>query len=581
MAIKVGDKNLKIVVGKKPIRAILVGAKCVYGDDLSLYHIDYPACPEGVKYHIYVNGNNKIDSPNTAGKLSVHYGDTITLRTYAKSGFYNPTSSVINRGETVSGEIINLVCDGENFARATKYSYTVKGNGSLTVSPAQVVPKYNIVIQKDAGIGEVEFCCWHSPYDVEYNSSTYRFYPKTSDTTYKVTYGAKFNGSISPTINEGYKFVSSSANFYDMIKQDGQCVITVNSEKGKEVSLICPAIPAGVNSYRISLLSTVYSRNCETEMAAYVGQSSQKTVTSRMVGGVAYKFYDQDVIKIEATRKEGYKLPTLGKTGDVKNLTLSKQITLTGDTTIIVQSGEAGVRIVLENNALQSGELALMDVKSEYNDGRSKVQNPPLYVGDEITIPLDPQYRIGTLSKRKPGVGFSNGTTEILPVSFTQNIKYIIPSTITKLKVLLQQGADRIVSTDFNPKSRVLDIRDEGTYTSYNWGQGGRCDGVIPEAELGEEGFFINTVNLIYYTKRYLGDLIGDKFYKHIYENIPNSFSYGCTSNLGINYKGVLEGTKEISENKTYIKVKITEYNKNWVANTTHGVYVFANEIIV
>lgn len=105
------------------------------------------------------------------GKLAVHYGDSIIVLTYAKAGFYNPASSVINRDENVNGEIQNIVCDGENFARATKYSYTVKGNGSLTVNPAQAVPKCNIVIQKDAGIGNINFCCLESPYDVEYNYS--------------------------------------------------------------------------------------------------------------------------------------------------------------------------------------------------------------------------------------------------------------------------------------------------------------------------------------------------------------------------------------------------------------------------
>jgi len=581
MAIKVDHKNLKVVSGKKPIRAILIGPKCVYGDDLSLYHIDYPVCPEGVKYHIYVNGYSKINSPSAAGKLAVHYGDTITLRTYAKSGFYNPTSSVINRDEPVSGEILNLVCDGENFARATKYSYTVKGNGSLKVSPAQAVPRYNIVIQKDAGIGAVKFCYSDSPFDVEYDSYTSYYYPKISDTIYKVTYGAKFIGSISPTINEGYKFVGSSANYYEMIKQDGQCVIMVSSEKGKDVSLMCPAIPAGADSYKITLVSTVYSRNCETELPAYVGQSNPSTITSRTVAGVAYKFYDQDVIRIEATRKEGYKLPTLGKTGDITDLTLSKQVTLTDNTTIVVQSGEAGVKIALENNALASGEFVLMDVKSDYNDGREKVQNPLLYIGDEISIPLDPRYRIGTLTKRKPGVGLSGDSTDILPITFSQDIKYVIPSSISKLNVILQQGADRVVSSSFNPKSRVLDIRKEGTFTSDDWGQIGRCDNVIPEAGLGEEGFFINTLSLVYYTKRYLADIVGDKFNKYSYSNIPNSFSYGCTSNLGNYYSGVLKGSYNISENKTFINVKITEYNRNWVANTTHGVYFFAKEIII
>lgn len=585
MAIKVGKNNLKVLVGKKPLSAVLVGATCVYGDDLSLYCIDYPACSLGVGLYISINGTRKIDCPTSAGRIDVHYGDNVIIRTYGQGGYYNPSSSVINRNEQVNGEVFKVSIDEESYERATKYNFVAKGNISLSVQPTTSVPQYSINIQKDAGIGVVTFRLYPSPYDIAYDSDSRSAGSspiETNDSSYIVTYGSSVSTyALSAVRNEGYKFVSIDVDYTGRITQNGQCTITAVSEKGKTVSIICPALPAGTDSYSFSMVSSVYSKNCDTETPVYLGQSQQKTITTRTAKGIEYSFYEQDVILITATRKEGYKLPNLGKTGDVKNLTLTKQITLTGNTMLVVQSGEAGVKIVLENNTLMTGEYVLMDVKSEYNDGRQMVQNPPIYVGDEIKIPLNPMYRVGNMIKRKPGVGLSSGTSALVNVTFSEDIAYTIPSTISKLKVTLEQGADRIVSSSFNPSSRILNIRSEGTFTSDDWGQCGICDKVIPVKGLGEEGFFINSVTLIFYTKRYLGDIIGDKFYKHIYDNLPSSFSYGCTSNLGIYYKNVLTGTKQISDNKTSVTIKITEYNRNWVANTTHGVYIFANEIII
>lgn len=124
-------------------------------------------------------------------------------------------------------------------------------------------------------------------------------------------------------------------------------------------------------------------------------------------------------------------------------------------------------------------------------------------------------------------------------------------------------------------------MRNEGSYKSKVWGQGGIDDNVVPVDGLGSEGFFLKSLTLIYYTKRYLGDIIGDKFYKHKITNLKSSFSCSCESNLGITYRGVLEGNYEISEDKTSVDMQITEYKKTWVANTTHGVYLFAYEIII
>lgn len=584
MAIHVKNGDLKVVVGASPLKSVLIGPNRVYGDDLSKFDLEYPSMPEGVNYIVKVNNSKLVENPSVAGTLTVNYGDNIVIRVYAKEGYANPISSVQNRNVAEKGETYYVRAGNDDIARATTYTYVVKGNGRLTVQTAQAAPKIRVRINKDEGVNTVSFKYIKSPYDFEfsYNNSlsSTEHTVNTNHDYYDLSYASNIVSVDDLTAREGYKTGEVSSNYLGVITGNDECMITASSVKGRKVKLLCPALPNGLEWYRLSLVSSQFSRNQRTTVF-YEGTETAATIETRNYEYATCYLYEEDVIQIVASRKEGYKLPSLGIQGDVSNSVLEKQVTLANDSSLVVAQGEAGVRINFENEALASGEFVLLDVSSEFNDGNIAALTPPIYMGDRISIPLNPQYRIGTLSKRKPGVGLSDGSNIIESITFSSSINYIVPATISKLKIVLEQGADRIESTSFNPPSRILDMRNEGRYNSKVWGQGGIDDNVVPVAGLGSEGFFLKSLTLIYYTKRYLGDIIGDKFYKHKITNLKSSFSCSCESNLGITYRGVLEGNLTISEDKTSVNMQITEYKKTWVANTTHGVYLFAYEIII
>ena len=98
---------------------------------------------------------------------------------------------------------------------------------------------------------------------------------------------------------------------------------------------------------------------------------------------------------------------------------------------------------------------------------------------------------------------------------------------------------------------------------------------------MGKENYYVNSLKLVFYSKRYSTDIFEDEFKRNEYVDIPSPFSYSCiTSTLG-KINNVLAGSYTISEDKSKITVTLSKYNRLWVANTKRKVLLYAYEIIV
>lgn len=590
MALKVKNQDVKVLKGKTPIRAVMLGNTCIYGENLKMYTVDYPATPIGAGFYIDINGKRMVSNPSESGRLGVVDGTNVVVRTYGLKDYMNPISAVVCGDGEIVGESVSIKLSEEvSIERATIYSFVANANIVLNINEAEVAPKVRIPIIKDEGVASVNWIYYQSPYRQVFSANTGFTVNATesylgSDDYFDICVGSKIV-KLNSRANyyEGYKADTIEASYYGYITYDNQSTINVTSKKGKTIVLFCPALPEGVESYSVNMISSEYSRVCPANSNIHIGDSQSNTLSTRVVNNKSYYFYEEDVIEIKAERKQGYKKPTLGKEDDITELVSSKSITLSDNTALIVRSGEKGIPIELENNPLPSGEFALLNVVSEYQNSLYGKRYPTIYVGDTVTIPLNCHNRVGTAINRKPGVGLSNGTQVIRDITFNSDIEYKVTSADLKLIILLEKGAERITTIEFSGKDELLRIDDEGTNkcTSAYDRPDGIYSSIKPVADLGSESYFIKSLRLVFYTKRYLGDVFSDKFIKHDYQEITSPFEYSCTSSLGVTYNRVLTGSYTISEDKKNVSLTIKNYNRNWVANSKKQVYLYAHEIII
>lgn len=590
MSIKVRNNEIKVIKGTVPIRSIMLGETCIYGKSLSPYKLSYPATPVGAGVTISVNNNIVLTNPATEGFIGVAEDDLVEVRVFGLSNYMNPTSSLITTDGLISGDdFVVYVNDTVAINRATQYSFIVNSNSVLSIDAPEKAPKVSIQVSKDEGVDNFSFTYQNSPYEFAFESDA-KFMPQKISKTFasnsvEMYYGSCINLSdIQYVCNEGYKSDSIIMDYNGTIINnnqcivDNQCAVTIRTIKGKRVTITCPALTSGVQSYRLTMIKSDFSRVYNPSSIFFEGTPFETTISTRTLNNISYYFYEGDVIELDATRNEGYKYPTLGKY-EVSQLTSTNvHVTLTGNTRLVVKSGEEGRVINLVNNPLITGEYVLMDVKSEYGPPTNKARNPKIYVGDTISIPLDPQYRIGTINNRKPGVGISDGENTICSVTFTSNLKYKVQSS--KVCIVLEQGADRYYSSSYEPQL-ILSVTGTGTTSTKQYGETGILSTICPEQNYGPECFFLSTLKIAFSTKRYLGDLITSKYNKHEYYNPPTPFSYSCVDNNGTTRSGVVQGSYTVSNDMSYLTVNITEYNKNWVANTTDCVKFYSNQIFI
>lgn len=590
MSIQRSGKDLLLMNGKELISRAMVGKHCVYGEMLKIYKLEYPSVAEGAGFYIDVNHKRVVENPVTSGQIDVFAGDNIVIRTYGKIGFQNPNASVTNGTDSVIGEIYYVNCQDLSVARATTFKYSVSENGKLSLNSPSTAPKVDVNFDLDDGIQNVSFQYIKSPYDYSGNGSI-----SPSKVTSNSFTGGKaqlYVGSIitqddvRTSVNEGYKLASSSKSFTGVLTEGSVCTITVRSTAGVKSQIVCPAVPDGVEKYEIFVIQSDYSRNVSADIAAYTVHFDQTvtastTISQRQINGRTCYFYVGDLIKIRAVRKSGYKIPTLGKQGDISTLVTEKTVSIEQLTELVVISGQKGISVLLINNPLPSGEYVYIDVSSEYYETEPKQTHPLIYVGDTISIPLDPSYRIGTLQNRKPGVGIIADDNEIATVVFDSRLSIVVPNAQT-LTIKLVQGALRVPSKEFNASlSKLLEFDKKGSKTSQPWGATGILkDGIEPIDGFGAEGYFLSKICLKYSCKRYLGDIITSKFVKYVQEDIPTPFSYSHKVTLGQTYDALI-GNFSISDDGTSLTMNISKYNDNVVADSTDWLKVYPSEIII
>ena len=587
MPIKNKNMNMGIIKGDIPLKSVMVGTKCVYGYDLSAFKFLYPSITKGTGFYIEVNGILKLSEPNISGELEVHYGDRVIVRTYAKSGYENPDSSVMTSGNLIDGIDYAINVDGISIIRSTSYDFIVRGNCSITLEEAIPVPKFNVSVKKDIGIDKVSIYYTKSAYEYSgINNPTFLIMESlvtTSDDTIQLyLYSEILQRNPYSVAYEGYKAVSTTKNYSGLLTADNQCTVNAVSQAGTKVSIVCPPISHGVTEYALSMISSEYSRNINSDTQFYsqtLGVPSQTSVELSQRHNNLYYFYKGDIINIVAKRKNGYKLPSLGKQGDISALVRSKQIVLSEENMLVIESGEQGVPVQLVNEALDSTEYVYLNVISDYADNPAKIRETQIYVGDIINVPLSPKYRIGTRSHRKPGVGFSADGNNIADITFTSDVTVKVPG-VSILTVNLQQGALRIYTgqymlsavAEFSRISNISPMQiDYRTISS---------DALTPVSGYGPEEYFLSTFKMTYSCKRYWLDAITSKYNRFTQNNVPNYFSYTYDCDIWPE-KTVIEGSYIINADGKGISLTVSNYDTDWVANLSDRAKLIPQVIII
>lgn len=573
MPIKKNNMNMGILRGDIPLKSVMIGTKCVYGFDFTAFKLMFPSVSKGSGLYIEVNGVRKLIDPINEGALTVHFNDEITVRTYAKEGYQNPVSTVFANGIAIDGVQYSISYDGISIVRSTTYSFTVKGDSAIHIEKAIPVPKVNIRIDKDAQVDQVSFYYTKGAYEYSgLDTGTFETTEHLLATTESSVEMYGYN-KISTRLpfseaKEGYKIVSTSKNFSGLLTSDNQCTVAAVSQAGTRVSIVCPPVPVGVTSYALSMVSSEYSKNLNNNTYFYQSSSnpSQASVELSQRDNNQYFFYKGDTIHITAKRKQGYKLPSLGRQGDITPLVTSKQIVLTDENVLVVESGEQGIPVQIVNQQSSFGN-ALLDVKSEYADASYKVRSPQIYVGDEITVPLSPSYRVGTRYNRKPGVGFSADSKILADITFTSAAKIKVPDA-SVITVNLQQGAQRtsIKVPSLKPVaifSRLTNISPMNIKYDSIVG-----DSYTVNSAFGPEEYYLETFDMTYSCKRYLMDAITSKFIKVSQYNVPSRFNYSYTPE-GRATTEVIAGEYNINSDGKGVTLTVSKYDTNWVANSS------------
>lgn len=585
MPIKIKNMNMEIIKGDVPLKSVMIGSKCVYGFDFTAFKISYPAVSNGAGLYIDVNGSRELVEPETAGELVVHYGDRIIIRTYADIGYENPASTVVLCGKPVSGTDYAVNTDGLNIIRSTTYEYIVQGDSAITLDEAVPAPRVNISVNKDAGIGEVTVYYMKGAYESSgLNDSPLETTENplvTADNAIQMYLYSKISPRNPSSIaEEGYKVISTTKNFSGPLTEDNQCTVTAVSQAGTRVSIVCPPIQDGVAEYALYMVSSEYSRNVNDNTKFYWQTASLPSQTSEALSqrhDNIYYFYKGDTIRITAKRKDGYKYPTLGTSGNTTAKATSTRVVLSDKNVLVVESGEQGVPVSLVNESFWTGEYVYLNVTSEYTDRSSKIRMPKIYVGDIITVPLSPDYRIGTRTRRKPGVGFSADGNVILAPTLTAAATVEVPNA-SVLTVNLQHGAARKKTSQyslgpvatFSRKTNVSPM--EISYRPITT--------LTPESGYGPEEFFLDTFDLKFSCKRYWLDAITDKYIKITIPNVQSNFSYTYDCDIWPS-KVVLAGSYTIKPDGKGVTVTVSKYDTDWVANTSDEANLIPREITI
>ncbi len=238
---------------------------------------------------------------------------------------------------------------------------------------------------------------------------------------------------------------------------------------------------------------------------------------------------------------------------------------------------EKGKEVNLINSTLISDEHVILDICSDYTSNRYKVQHAKLYVGDKISIPNTQAYRIGTKTHRKPGVGVKCDDEIVIPITFTDNISYIVPD-VKSLTLELRQGEPR-VRCEYNlgliaTFYRVTNLSDMVIrYSSV------KNRSITPVDGFGTEDYYISKLMMTYSCKRHLGDVDTDDYLQIKQTDVPENFSYKYDKKP-IN-KTVIEGSYKLDVDGKGITLKVTEYDTTWVANTSAKGNLFVQEILI
>lgn len=588
MPIKNSNLNMGVFKGAVPLKSVMIGTQCVYGFDSALFKISYPSVTNGTGLYIEVNGERKISNAAAIGELEVHYGDSVLVKTYAEAGYENPVSSVNENGNSINGTDYTINIGEISIIRSTTYQFSVAGNSNIMLTQATPAPEISIGIAKDQGIDNISLYYIKGPYEysglnnptLETKESLFTF---AEETVQMFKYSNISPKELISVANEGYKVVSTTKNFSGLLTSNNQCSVTAISQAGTRVSVVCPPIPNGITEYALTMVSSEYSRTLNNNAQFYnqnLENPSQTSVQLSQRDKNQYYFYKGDTIKISAKRKDGFKLPSLGKQGEtVTPLITNKQIVLTHENVLVVESGEKGIPVQLINNALSTNEYVLLQVTSEFMDYIPQQRNPQIYVGDRIEIPLSTYYRKGTRSYRKPGVGFNADGNVILEPTFNSDAILQVPH-VSVLTIVLQQGAARISTDQFSLSyvakfSRISNISPmEISYRSI------RDDSFIPVSGYGPEEYFLYTFDMTYSCKRYWLDAITSKYNKIRQYNVPRNFSYEYDCDIWPT-KVVIAGSYEIDADGKAVTLEVSEYDTDWVANSSDQAKLIPNKIII
>lgn len=579
MSIKVKDKDIKVVRGKKPIRSIVFNGKCIYGENLTMYTINYPATPIGTGFKVKVNGVETVSCPTEAGVIGVFDGDDIEIRIYGLATYTNPCSSVLCGTNIINGDVFSInIAEGVNIDRATKYKFKSTSNIVIAISPAESAPKVRVNINKDEGVNSLKVSYYSSPYTATFDQDR-SFSSHTSTKTYdsdyaEFTFGCRISGIDSVICNEGYKYNTKSFDNSNVLISDNQCTLHATSIKGEIASIHCPALTEGIDGYSLYIIKSDYSRGTIGTTSIYDGCSMSQVISQRNYGKSTYSLYKDDVIKIVISRRDGYKLPNINIDNDVHLCCREVKFTVQDvSTNIVINDGEKGVVVRLNNEPLETGEYVMLTVESEYNDG-GMIRNPNIYVGDKISIPLHPHSRVGNMSFRKPGVGLSADGVEIIPITFNSAITYVVDN-ISTLTINLQQGAPREVRTGIVEDLEFV-FDDEGKKT-LETKPGGfiKEKAICPQYGYGEEGFYFKSYAIEYYQKKSTVSISAER---HLVTDIISSFNFTHTGLITTN---ILTGKMTVNSDNTLLTVEISFYNLLWIADTLHKVRIYPYKIIV
>ncbi len=590
MSIKLDDRNISFIRGRRFIGQIMVGERCVYGEGLQICVFSYSSVMLGMGYSLEVNGKLLIENPLAAGEFKVFTGDEIYIRTYGLPGYQIPSVTLSNGSELVEGNNCNIVCGALNIARACEYRFVVKGDCSFTVDECDEAPKSKIIVDIGDGVEYLSLNYKKSPYcysgQEAISLETVEGYWTSScnEMVYEGTEILTTNYTYS--IKEGYKKLYAERTFTGVLTSTRTCTVRVATQAGTPAVVVCPAVLEGVAEYGLYMVSSEYSRYINTEEAIYSAayQSSiaeDTTLVKRNQNGSSYYLYVGDVIRVVASRQTGYKQPNLGKSNGVEVGVTDATVTLEQSTSLVVEAGEKGIEVILVNAALGGGEYVYLNVHSDYAEPSIRQRNPQIYVGDKVDIPADATYRIGSKQHRRPGVGVATDAGELITPTFNVDLNFTVPTTETLTLVLLQ-GANRVVTSAYvDVFSPLFSFKKKGTETFSGDAETGLLtESIEPETGLGAEGYYISTIMMRYSCKRYLGDAIHTKFVKYEQTNVPNSFAYNHTITTGTTHEA-LNGTWSLTQNGTTVTMTLTRYNDNVVADIYDSVKVYPYNIII